>query len=445
MGALTSRPATAPATTTTDSEAGTGTPYTQPPPPPASRSIFTEASGTYFGPHFVVDPYRLRPGRDDSDGILSGFWSEIRNLVGVGGGATGIAEDPYRGVELSDAEIEGLARMRTAAGETQQSPTQTLQQTTTLQLLVNLKKNSIRLHRLSSPPTVNPLSTTAQPQSSSVSHSSSTSTLASSPSTAPNSKSHLHRLEFSFDSTTECRIRIHYLVKEVVAVGDGSRRIVYRSKDNTHPKTQTFGPFPAGLNQRFTLPDDHLLDARTFTQEDFIALDSAEAERGEAVDESGRQGEAGELAGTDGNREGETRREGEQEESQAGESGSWRLAGPIVYPVVVVVEALEEGDAGEDEQRGPLQDVLAAESVTDGSAILTGSDPPPSPSPHNSQSTFATLIPGSDGALELKVVKQKAMIQSTPFLLQEIYGFTDPSSSSSNLADEDLQSLRDCV
>ncbi|KAJ3246106.1 hypothetical protein HK104_007909, partial [Borealophlyctis nickersoniae] len=75
--------------------------------------------------------------------------------------------------------------------------------------------------------------------------------------------------------------------------------------------------------------------------------------------------------------------------------------GPLVYPVIVVLEAIR----GNEEP---------------------GSSP--SPSPFNSQSTFATLIAGPDGHYDIKVLKQKAMMDGVSYLLQEIYGFTDPSA-----------------
>ncbi|KAJ3045126.1 hypothetical protein HDV00_011852 [Rhizophlyctis rosea] len=412
-----------------DPESGTpNNPYVPPTTAPSARSIFTEASGTYFGPHFVIDPGRVRavlPGGADvpagAGGIISTFWSEIRLfLSGSGGGTVGADLDPYAGVKLGDAEVEALARIRgNAAAPASETPSQTAQQTTTLQLLVNLKKNTIRLVRVPVAAVNGSLPEASSPSSSKTI-----------------SPSYHHRLEFRFDATTECRIRVHYLIKEVMTVGGegGGRRILYRSKDNSEPKTLTFGPFPPGLNQSFQLPNEHLLDARTFKPEDFVGVEVHSEEGTHEREESGGgegsgpavRGGANEGAGQAAEGAGSAGRTGGGNENTTSgnpandSEGRWRLAGPIVYPVVVVLEAVQDQESE--------------------------SDPAPSPSPFNSQSTFATLVPGSDGALELKVVKQKAIMDSTPFLLQEIYGFTDPTSEPTLPGqEEDLQAMRDCV
>ncbi|KAJ3251650.1 hypothetical protein HK104_007360, partial [Borealophlyctis nickersoniae] len=226
----------------------------------------------YFGPHFILDSGRGRrcgagPGNLDPRGS---FWGDIYNaLAGVNA----------RSVE--DAEL--VENPHAQAGSVTDG-----QVTTTLNALVNLRKNSVRFVQVSEPPrsvaTVPTLHTPAPGA-----HDDTGAAPAQ-----PNASSSLYRLEFTFDASAECRIRILYLAKEVALDENGKKRIIYQSQNNRPPKTMTFGPFPSGLNQKFTLPSEHLFNPRDHSNADMILPDHREEdadEEGEEEDELGGEEE----------------------------------------------------------------------------------------------------------------------------------------------------------
>ncbi|KAI8832515.1 hypothetical protein BC829DRAFT_408569 [Chytridium lagenaria] len=112
------------------------------------------------------------------------------------------------------------------------------------------------------------------------------------------------------------------------------------------------------------------------------------------------------AAGEHGGEEGSTT-------APAASSGSNGTPGVPFFPLVIELQALDKKNAS--------------------SSLETLMEEPGMPSV-NSQATYATLIPSKDGqTFDLKVLKQKVVIDNTSFTLQDIYGFTDP------------QSMRECV
>ncbi|KAJ3207777.1 hypothetical protein HDU67_007257 [Dinochytrium kinnereticum] len=399
------------------------------------------------------------------------FWPD---LVG-GNPQDGLRGIPGVGVRR-DITDEELATIRNLY---KQPPPSEIRVTTTLQCLTNLKKNTLRLvpvpltdlkpePQILAPPLSDDATHLNLPYPSDTSHIASSSSSASplSPSTeeSPKPKSKF-RLEFEFDSSVPCIVRVHWVVKEVwLELADGTRRIAYLPKSlsnirkqeaallSAKPvfedpqngkktrevagdedgassiKSKSFGPFPAGLYQKFAMPDNALLDPSALVLgPSQTALPSASLFWRTAVG-------------------------AEASESLQGDASGPTIGGGTApyYPLVIELQALDKKDA------------LESKTLEE----------PGMPSV-NSQSTYATLIPSKDGqTFELKVLKQKVMvryhylykafililfvgkkIEGSSFTLQDVYGFTDPTGTGSlepatpsdQGLDTDLQSMRECV
>lgn len=62
-----------------------------------------------------------------------------------------------------------------------------------------------------------------------------------------------------------------------------------------------------------------------------------------------------------------------------------------------------------------------------------------------SQSTFATLVPQSDGSWSIRVLKQKIMVDGVSYVLQEIYGIDQVLEGGGSLSDDAEENMRECV
>jgi len=239
--------------------------------------------------------------------------------------------------------------------------------TSTLQSLVNLKKNSLKLSR--------------------------------------NADTGKYSLDFSFDASTQCMVRIYCKVKEVVVVDSktgapkGTKNVIFRSNDNSPPYVKTFGPYPPGLHQTFTTPTEDAFESSHF----YAQLDDSD----ESLTESTSLNEPG---------------------TEDVEMKKKKIL-PFLFNFCVVLETF-------------------VPALADG---LDKASKQGMPNPVNSQSTYisinSTTIPGS---FECKIQKQRIVIDSVSYLLQEIYGFLDDENNSGTgggaAADEDLlSSTRDCV
>lgn len=180
--------------------------FTSQPPasqPEPEREYFTDAGKSYFGPNFIVHPATSNSSNPSAHFLdpKNLLWSDIWSTV-----ATGRA--------LTLKQLEEFGNPYTSKNA----------QATTLQSLTNLKKTSFKISNNDS----------------------------------------IQKIEFSFDSSTPCLVRIYQNVKEVVVVdtrtGTSVKNIVFRSFDNSTPKLSTFGPFNHGLNQKFS-QELHLIDS----------------------------------------------------------------------------------------------------------------------------------------------------------------------------------------
>jgi hypothetical protein len=71
-------------------------------------------------------------------------------------------------------------------------------------------------------------------------------------------------LSFNFDSSEACMIRFYWLASEDIKwSNDVIKSVEYASKSRW-----TFGPFDSGLNQKFDLPNSHLVDLSVFKAKD---------------------------------------------------------------------------------------------------------------------------------------------------------------------------------
>nr|KAJ3417958.1 hypothetical protein HK105_000552 [Polyrhizophydium stewartii] len=176
----------------------------------AARSTLLQAGGTYFGPHFVFD--EQQGDQPNGPQTTQAFWDEILNVLAGGPGA-------------ADAELAGLGNVYS------QMPPAELKHTTTLQALVALQKNSVRIVPATDGPPGH------------------------------------YSLEFGFDSTAPCRVRLFWGAREVYSIGDDGETVMqFTACDGTPVLPWTFGPFEPGLGQRFVLPQELLFDPAAYAE-----------------------------------------------------------------------------------------------------------------------------------------------------------------------------------
>jgi hypothetical protein len=71
-------------------------------------------------------------------------------------------------------------------------------------------------------------------------------------------------LSFNFDSSEACMIHFYWLASEDIKwSNDVIKSVEYASESHW-----TFGPFDSGLNQKFDLPNSHLVDLSVFKVKD---------------------------------------------------------------------------------------------------------------------------------------------------------------------------------
>ncbi|KAF9098517.1 hypothetical protein BGX23_006116 [Mortierella sp. AD031] len=255
-----------------------------------------------------------------------------------------------------------------------------------------------------------------------------------------------YRLDFSFDSLTPCDVKLFWVVKEVEEDGD----LGFRLRRLHHLPQPTTYHFPAGMNQRFIspllplytmslpeltmqgLPSTSMRmfqkrQQRQWQQLNSIAKEGLEGQEfdGEGDDETGSPG-----SGRRG-RKSKSKKKSKKNGKNGSSLGSYDnykgmpFSGPDedgykaimedqYYPLVILIEATKEYNPAAPVRSLPTP---AADSpglyVVDNQAI----------------STFACFNISSEGGFEIKVMKQKVWINSTNYLIQEIYGFTDSVAS----------------
>ncbi|KAG0360656.1 E3 ubiquitin-protein ligase mgrn1, partial [Gamsiella multidivaricata] len=252
-----------------------------------------------------------------------------------------------------------------------------------------------------------------------------------------------YQLDFTFDSLTPCDVKLFWIVKEVEEDGE----LGFRLRRLHHLPQPTAYHFPAGMNQRFISP---ILPLYTMSLPELtmqglpstsMRMYQKRQQRQSQWQQSNLEKDGVEEQDWDAENDNDTITDGERgRKSKNGKKcsktdkhnteaygGSYpkkygrshpRLDDddfkPIMedqyFPLVILIEATQEYKATAPSRSLPTP---AADSpglyLVDNQAI----------------STFACFNISSEGGFEIKVMKQKVWINSTNYLIQEIYGFTD--------------------
>ncbi|KAK5810222.1 hypothetical protein F5H01DRAFT_381566 [Linnemannia elongata] len=252
-----------------------------------------------------------------------------------------------------------------------------------------------------------------------------------------------YRLDFCFDSLTPCDVKLFWVVKEVEEDGD----LGFRLRRLHHLPQPTTYHFPAGMNQRFIspllplytmslpeltmqgLPSTSMRMFQKRQQRQWQQLNSSVDKEG--VEEQEFEGEGDDETG--GGRRGghKSRSKKKSKKNGKGGGGSYDIyynnnkgmpfSGPDedgykaimedqYYPLVVLIEATKEYNPA-----APVRSLPTPVADSPGLYLVD----------NQAISTFACFNISSEGGFEIKVMKQKVWINSTNYLIQEIYGFTD--------------------
>ncbi|KAF8976742.1 hypothetical protein BGZ46_008020 [Entomortierella lignicola] len=252
-----------------------------------------------------------------------------------------------------------------------------------------------------------------------------------------------YRLDFSFDSLTPCDVKLFWVVKEVEEDGE----LGFRLRRLHHLPQPTTYHFPAGMNQRFISPILPLYtmslpeltmqglpstsmrlfqkrNQRLWQQYNPMDKDPDDVDR-EWNDEGGNGVAMGRRKSKS-----KSRKKNKTGNSFSGEGYYKKQANqyPMMdeednkhimedqyFPLVIVIEAAKEYKA-----TAPVRSLPTPVANSPGVYLID----------NQAISTFACFNISSEGGFEIKVMKQKVWINSTNYLIQEIYGFTDSVSSS---------------
>ncbi|KAG0326871.1 hypothetical protein BGZ99_008878 [Dissophora globulifera] len=283
---------------------------------------------------------------------------------------------------------------------------------------VNLKKSTLRL--------VKNLSTSNDPSTPAPSH------------LRPN-----YRLDFSFDSLTPCEVKLFWVVKEVEEDGE----LGFRLRRLHHLPQPTTYHFPAGMNQRFispilplytmSLPELTMQGLPSTSMRMFQRRNMKQWQQHSQADKDVYEDND---MDSEGENEAASRRDrkskGRKKNGKGGKAGSdsyekyaKKQGGrypsmrddeykPIMedqyFPLVILIEAVKEYKA-----TGPLRSLPTPVADAPGLYLVD----------NQAISTFACFNISSEGGFEIKVMKQKVWINSTNYLIQEIFGFTDSVTS----------------
>ncbi|KAJ3017957.1 UNVERIFIED_CONTAM: hypothetical protein HDU68_011392 [Siphonaria sp. JEL0065] len=423
-----------------------------------AAAYFGESAKLFFGPHFITNGASLNPV------ITIGSSGDA---VNPGGGSGAVPAGPFSRLnplnwmssptsQLHQPNQQQAASLNLEARLTEdelmeisrlyrQAPLGDVNLTSTLQSLTNLRKSTLKM----TPIEVSELSA---------------------PSHQSNTK---HLLEFTFDASTPCIIRIHYVSKEVLVLqDDGSRKLAFAprhwrtlsSRNNSNiseakdgsivvdgdngvpltlavkdwpqlaskmvekPVVKTYGPFGAGLGQKFVVPEVDAFDSGWFSKEELGY--GVETKSGVAVAPTSVETQQPASSGDGSERVNITEPEAAPSEPVEPETTTEQLlldGEAIYYPMVIVMEALTDG-------------VDQSNSFAE-----------PNEKSTNIQVTYASLQESKDqSSYAVKVLKQKVLIDGIPYLLQDIFGYTDPTGTGASnpnlsLPAEDLQTMRECV
>ncbi|KAI9207741.1 uncharacterized protein BJ171DRAFT_254548 [Polychytrium aggregatum] len=366
------------------------------PPPPSSLQALVEASGLYFGPYFVTSPpAQANAPNNPLDALASGLASLTtenapnRNPL-AGTGVVNQADMLWAEIwgalnTRSDGSASASAPPAQGLAEPQAQapgPPQPMQTMDDLMArLGNVYRNPANIHQI----------TTLQ------------------------SKVHIKKstirlvrvdpegyfnLEFSFDAAVAVKATIHWMAEEVIAMKvPGQRSITFKPLADRGKDVLTTYSYPAKLAQTFQQPGERFYPKNYSKDLWYSGSDEPELNMPAATPEDPQKlAEVPQLPSIP---------PAAEDSKKAA-----KVETPInFFPLVIVLEAVES-----------TYGVQAAGM--------------------NSEITYATLIEKSD-AFEVKVMKQKALIDGVYYILQDIYGFTEGGKD--ELTKEDLQSQRECV
>ncbi|KAI8836804.1 hypothetical protein BJ741DRAFT_605251 [Chytriomyces cf. hyalinus JEL632] len=446
-----------------------------------AAAYFGESAKLFFGPHFITNSHVLQSAgavtmqSNGSSPAASGlaqllvapfsFWNSNSNSASSPSAKFASSVGPNLEGKLTEDELMEISRLYN------QAPLGDVNLTSTLQSLTNLRKASLKM---------TPIAIEDLP---------STSTTPSAAAAIDSNAAKRHILEFQFDASSPCIIHVYYLSKEIlVQKADGSRKLAFAPKyadkrassrlddaakkavtriessgggggsgaaDLALPTVKTYGPFPAGLNQKFCVPEADAFDSKWFSKEELVFGESAQpksavvgaeaagvgpeslttnvAENAESVKEVDL--EAGKIRVETPHIEANSEEVAAQEvavdvsslDDDVNSKANLLLSNEAMYyPLVIVMEALDD----------PVDDLQTFRE--------------PAEKTVNIQVTYASLLTKNNHSLAVKVLKQKALIDGTPYLLHDVFGYTDPtgtgqSNPNVSLAAEDLQTMRECV
>ncbi|KAF9392286.1 E3 ubiquitin-protein ligase mgrn1 [Podila verticillata] len=275
-----------------------------------------------------------------------------------------------------------------------------------------------------------------------------------------------YRLDFTFDSLTPCDIKLFWVVKEVEEDGD----LGFRLRRLHHLPQPTTYHFPAGMNQRFispilplytmSLPELTMQGIPSTSMRMFQKrqqrqwqqwqqqLKQQQQQRSGVKSENEDENAEGDRSGKKNSKSGDkpgglsvdevnknrsatsvtstlTDNKDRKLNGEYGPSGMVDDEGykaimeDQYYPLVILIEATKENKASGATRSLPTPAVDSPGLyLVDNQAI----------------STFACFNISSEGGFEIKVMKQKVWINSTNYLIQEIYGFTDSAPTNSTMA-----------
>ncbi|KAF9307129.1 hypothetical protein BGZ74_010620 [Mortierella antarctica] len=273
-----------------------------------------------------------------------------------------------------------------------------------------------------------------------------------------------YRLDFTFDSLTPCDIKLFWVVKEVEEDGD----LGFRLRRLHHLPQPTTYHFPAGMNQRFISPILPLytmslpeLTMQGLPSTSMRMFQKRQQRQWQQWQQQLKQQQQQQRSGVksendDENEEGDrpTKKNSKSGDKSGGpwtdEVGNNKSASEIAsivmdnkdqklngeYGSSGMIDDSEEGyKAIMEDQYYPLVILIEATKENKSSGATRSLPTPAVDSPglylveNQAISTFACFNISSEGGFEIKVMKQKVWINSTNYLIQEIYGFTDSVSS----------------
>ncbi|KAF9110040.1 hypothetical protein BGX27_006848 [Mortierella sp. AM989] len=257
-----------------------------------------------------------------------------------------------------------------------------------------------------------------------------------------------YRLDFSFDSLTPCDVKLFWVVKEVEENGE----LGFRLRRLHHLPQPTTYHFPAGMNQRFVspilplytmslpeltmqgLPSTSMRIFQKKNQKQWQQFNSADKGNGDDEEEWDDEDDNDVASGR-----GRKSKNKNKNKNKAGKNGT---QGPAFNEGYYKKFAGRQLKVEDDEYKHIMEDqyfplVVLIESTKEYKATAPARSlpTPVADSPglylvdNQAISTFACFNISSEGGFEIKVMKQKVWVNSTNYLVQEIYGFTDSVTS----------------